>query len=230
MPKAPPESPRKTSQTGPDTLPTDIPRHQLPTKSSTDKMIKQYRKAASNPKLTSRVQHLRHLLSDIRITLTNRTFLVNIAESFSLFCLTCTSISKPGGCGPTCPLLRPPEKMHSGHDINQAWIRNANTMRKLYQITVQEMNERGNEVYASTVGRWERAVTVLRRDTRTNAERYCDGEWRMVPPIRAHKGFDIDWEFKGNWWEASMVDEDFEPVEASGRRKHRRSEQRVTTR
>lgn len=163
-----------------------------------------------SPKLTARINALRCTLKEIELDIETCQLLLNLESHSGLYCASCTPLLQPGNCGPTCPLLRPLDRTWTP-GVTKKWVRNATADRALYRDTMDDMDARGYEVHAATVGRWERAVTKLRLRSRTCAEAHHDAHCRLIGPMRYQGAFDRTWEFANRWGTGIAFYDDIAP-------------------
>ncbi|KAH9871778.1 hypothetical protein J1614_006034 [Plenodomus biglobosus] len=164
-----------------------------------------------NRKLTPRIERIRTILSSVQHTLYIRTLLFQLHKLNSFYCPSCSSLSLPGTCGPTCPLLRPNDKIYCGHGIDAAWVRHANEITDMYEDITEDMRVKGDNASGKTVGRWEKIARVLRADTCTWAEKCWDEGWWMVRDVDLTCGMDGEWCFEGRWGRGVGIVEDEAP-------------------
>ncbi|KAF1842141.1 uncharacterized protein K460DRAFT_268350, partial [Cucurbitaria berberidis CBS 394.84] len=181
-----------------------------PPTASTSNSISTPRKPTTNPKIVARIDEIRNVLADMKITMANRKYFLKLNKYDSWYCTHCTPGNVIGACGHTCPLLRPRDKMYNP-PITNGWVQRATADCAAYQEIVDDMDARGNQVYAATVSRWERAVEKLRLSGRTEAERHADLNWSQVPRVNTRAGFKPGWGFEEHWGKGPAACDEIAP-------------------
>ncbi|KAH3962585.1 hypothetical protein HBH51_172120 [Parastagonospora nodorum] len=144
--------------------------------------------------LAARISKLRNVMSILREDRDSLKFLAYLVQHYGLYCQTCSRKRKPGGCGPTCPLLRP-ESYTKKYGSTLLWnirdnggLQNIVEQIRQYDLIASDMERWGNNVSLYELGQWEHLTNSwLRRGLNLS---YRMGDAPM--PI-THQFHEVDW-------------------------------------
>ncbi|CAA9966587.1 hypothetical protein PTMSG1_09946 [Pyrenophora teres f. maculata] len=126
----------------------------------------------ATPHMVTRMQTIRSKLAYIKTTIDKRLYLQQLVQNNGSYCPHCTPLGVTGHCDPTCSLLRPTDKEYPSYwcEYDDPWLGRIETDLAAYQNIVNDMEARGTQVYAATVGRWERGMTKLMEECLVTTE------------------------------------------------------------
>jgi hypothetical protein len=164
------------------------------------------------------------MLADIKLSLSARRHIQLLHEHRGFYCLSCSPSQLVGACGLTCPLLSPHSAGSGFHGLadSETWQRRSLSDTAKYREITNDMDARGDSLYASTVARWERSVEKLNRGCMAPTEWHDREGWReMTPRNRVKVSFKEGWSFESAWGEGERREESVAPEVRLGGGKRR---------
>ncbi|KAF2024473.1 hypothetical protein EK21DRAFT_16804, partial [Setomelanomma holmii] len=130
------------------------------------------------PKLRARVAELNSTLEDIKTTIENRRYFVDLCTNKGKYCRTCTpSNGMAGTCGQTCTLLRPDDRRGVPKYVNSEWLLEVTETKQIYECIVSEMTEAGETASHDQVEKWEKEADRPKEGTLNESERREERGW-----------------------------------------------------